>query len=238
MFHEGKIKSYNTERGFGFIQRDQEKDIFFHITDVPSRHIEPKVGENVKYLIVEENGKFKADNIVRLDLKQNVMLPNQSKNNPITVSKSQLNKTNLTGNSSKIFTIIGLIVIVILSFMLYEKYQQYQEQKKQRLQELMQKNENIVKGQRKALGDFQSEGLSEQGRKNLYGDSATNTSNNTDMREPVQKQVISQFKCDGRQHCTQMRSYDEAIFFLRNCPDTKMDGDRDGIPCEQQFGRH
>ncbi|WP_240224913.1 excalibur calcium-binding domain-containing protein [Rheinheimera hassiensis] len=46
-----------------------------------------------------------------------------------------------------------------------------------------------------------------------------------------------QFRCDGRQHCSQMTSYDEAVFFLRNCPDTKMDGDYDGIPCEQQFGK-
>ena len=45
------------------------------------------------------------------------------------------------------------------------------------------------------------------------------------------------FRCDGRQHCSQMRSYEEAVFFLRNCPNTKMDGDGDGIPCEQQFGR-
>ena len=41
-----------------------------------------------------------------------------------------------------------------------------------------------------------------------------------------------QFSCDGRQHCSQMRSRGEAEFFLRNCPNTKMDGDRDGIPCE------
>lgn len=45
------------------------------------------------------------------------------------------------------------------------------------------------------------------------------------------------FQCDGRQHCSQMSSYDEAVFFLRNCPNTKMDGDGDGIPCERQFGR-
>lgn len=40
------------------------------------------------------------------------------------------------------------------------------------------------------------------------------------------------FSCDGRQHCSQMRSRAEAEFFLRNCPNTKMDGDNDGIPCE------
>ncbi|RLA82911.1 MAG: hypothetical protein DRG78_05870 [Epsilonproteobacteria bacterium] len=42
------------------------------------------------------------------------------------------------------------------------------------------------------------------------------------------------FKCDGRQHCSQMRSCAEAKFFIRNCPNTKMDGDKDGIPCEKQ----
>ncbi len=46
------------------------------------------------------------------------------------------------------------------------------------------------------------------------------------------------FKCDGRQHCSQMHSYEEAKFFLRNCPNTKMDGDNDGIPCERQFRRY
>jgi len=40
------------------------------------------------------------------------------------------------------------------------------------------------------------------------------------------------FKCDGRQHCSQMTSRAEAEFFTKHCPNTKMDGDRDGIPCE------
>ena len=44
----------------------------------------------------------------------------------------------------------------------------------------------------------------------------------------------SAFKCDGRQHCTQMSSCAEAKYFLSNCPGVKMDGDGDGIPCEEQ----
>ena len=43
------------------------------------------------------------------------------------------------------------------------------------------------------------------------------------------------FQCDGRQHCSQMRSCEEATFFIRNCPNTKMDGDNDGVPCESQW---
>jgi hypothetical protein len=43
------------------------------------------------------------------------------------------------------------------------------------------------------------------------------------------------FKCDGRQYCSQMTSCKEATTFLRNCPDMKMDGDHDGVPCESQW---
>lgn len=43
------------------------------------------------------------------------------------------------------------------------------------------------------------------------------------------------FRCDGRIHCSQMRSCQEAKFFLKNCPGVKMDGDKDGTPCEQQW---
>ena len=45
----------------------------------------------------------------------------------------------------------------------------------------------------------------------------------------------SQFRCDGRTHCSQMTSCAEATYFLRNCPNTQMDGDNDGVPCERQW---
>lgn len=45
------------------------------------------------------------------------------------------------------------------------------------------------------------------------------------------------YKCDGRQHCSQMKSYEEAKYFISYCPNTKMDGDHDGIPCERQFNK-
>jgi hypothetical protein len=48
-------------------------------------------------------------------------------------------------------------------------------------------------------------------------------------------QPSSQFSCQGKTHCSQMGSYEEAKFYLDNCPGTKMDGDGDGVPCERQF---
>ena len=43
------------------------------------------------------------------------------------------------------------------------------------------------------------------------------------------------FRCDGRQHCSQMTSCAEAKYFLAHCPGVKMDGDKNGIPCEKQW---
>ena len=45
----------------------------------------------------------------------------------------------------------------------------------------------------------------------------------------------SNFRCDGRTYCSQMSSCAEATFFLKNCPGTKMDGNHDGVPCEEQW---
>lgn len=52
---------------------------------------------------------------------------------------------------------------------------------------------------------------------------------------PSQPSGTENFKCDGRQYCSQMTSCAEAMHFNTNCPNTKMSGDGDGIPCEKQW---
>lgn len=56
-----------------------------------------------------------------------------------------------------------------------------------------------------------------------------------DTEESTGNPAAGQFKCDGRTHCSQMTSCAEAVYFLQHCPDTKMDGNNDGEPCEQQW---
>ncbi|SER20040.1 Excalibur calcium-binding domain-containing protein [Amphritea atlantica] len=63
-----------------------------------------------------------------------------------------------------------------------------------------------------------------------FSSGSISTYRNSSLSSP--KTLDQQFSCDGRQHCSQMRSRAEAEFFIRNCPNTKMDGDHDGIPCE------
>ena len=43
------------------------------------------------------------------------------------------------------------------------------------------------------------------------------------------------YRCDGRTHCSHMKSCAEAKFFLNHCPNVQMDGNHDGIPCQQQW---
>lgn len=64
--------------------------------------------------------------------------------------------------------------------------------------------------------------------------SATPQPSSTPAKQP-QRARTKQFKCDGREYCSQMTSCEEATYFLRNCPGVKMDGDSDGVPCESQW---
>ncbi len=55
------------------------------------------------------------------------------------------------------------------------------------------------------------------------------------IESPTQPAPTTSFSCDGRTTCSQMSSCEEAMFFIRSCPNTTMDGDNDGIPCERQW---
>lgn len=65
-FQQGKIKQYNSEKGFGFIG-GLEQDIFFHISDFPLADGEPKRNERVKFVVVDNDGKPRAMKIERVE---------------------------------------------------------------------------------------------------------------------------------------------------------------------------
>lgn len=52
---------------------------------------------------------------------------------------------------------------------------------------------------------------------------------------PEKGTTATSFRCDGRTHCSQMSSCAEAKWFINHCPGTKMDGNNDGIPCQEQW---
>ena len=66
----GKVKWYNSRKGYGFITPDDgSKDVFVHITALSESNI-PYLdeGDSVSFEIVEEKGKTKA---VKLQKKEN-----------------------------------------------------------------------------------------------------------------------------------------------------------------------
>jgi hypothetical protein len=44
-----------------------------------------------------------------------------------------------------------------------------------------------------------------------------------------------EFRCDSRRYCSQMTSCAEARYFLAHCPNVKLDGNHNGVPCEAQW---
>ena len=69
-----------------------------------------------------------------------------------------------------------------------------------------------------------------------YVDSDPNLTSISAVRPVLTSQPAApSFSCDGRKHCSQMTSCAEATYFTNNCPNTKMDGNNDGIPCEKQW---
>ena len=70
MFTDGKIKTYDSERGMGTLELIGEaQDLSFELQDLPSPEIEPQIGERLKFRIIPQQGSMKLDNMVRLDIK-------------------------------------------------------------------------------------------------------------------------------------------------------------------------
>lgn len=237
MWIKGKIKSFNHTRGFGFIEAEGKiQDVFFHITDLPQQHIEPRIGEAVSFVIVEDQGKFKAGHIKRTLDTLSVIPSSRSKANKVLSSHS----SGSAGFGYRAFIGIMLVLVSIaLGVYGYGQYQHYRIEKQRKTAQLILEQQRIVEQQRKALGNLPDQILSAQDKRNLDSHNAPRPSSLPEQNRsntPLAA-TTTQFKCDGRTHCSQMRSYEEAVYFLKNCPNTRMDGNNDGVPCERQFSR-
>lgn len=70
MFRNGKIKTYNSERGTGSIElADDAQELSFRLQDLPSPEIDPQIGELLKFRMIPHQETIILDNMVRLDVK-------------------------------------------------------------------------------------------------------------------------------------------------------------------------
>ena len=67
------------------------------------------------------------------------------------------------------------------------------------------------------------------------GDAVSTSAEYASVGQRSEAGAESPYECDGRTRCPQMTSCAEATYFIQHCPNTKMDGNNDGVPCERQW---
>jgi len=176
----GTLRSWNDDRGFGFIAPTHgSAELFVHISAFPRDGSRPTVGEKLTYELGRgKNGQPQAVKAYR----QAIGLQSEQ---PRTVQHPPRK------HRSSLVVLIGLLLVLAAGAYSYNRFQQR--------------------------------------------DSTPQQSLAAQPERASPAAAVSRFNCDGRTHCSQMTSCAEAKFFLKNCPGTKMDGNNDGVPCEQQW---
>ena len=174
----GILRSWNDDRGFGFIGPTHGgAELFVHISVFPRDGSRPVEGESLTYELGRGgNGKPQAVRVMR---------------QAIGARAPMLRVHRTRGSNRKKLILVLFIVVVCLAY----AYSRFMRPR-----------------------NVQSSALP----------AATIT---------VPQAGQSLFRCDGRTYCSQMTSCAEATYFLKHCPGVKMDGNNDGVPCEQQWCR-
>ncbi len=212
---KGRVVTWNSEKSFGFIQPDNgSSQIFIHISDFKERGVPPAVGEVVFYTVATgKDGKKRAVNAYRNK--------KQSHEREKT-EKKEYGKRGVLKKRYMLIIAIGVIVMLAGRFNSKDsatpapQHTEYTEKQ-------------IYTNETEDMEKFHEE------TEDFIAKHTRQIHINVKKEKPKKAE---QYWCDGRQYCSQMHSCEEATYFLEHCPDTKMDGDRDGIPCEGQWCGH
>jgi len=178
----GVLRSWNDDRGFGFIAPTHGgAELFVHISAFPRDGTRPTVGEKLSYELASgKDGKPQAVRVIR------AAIGNKSRTSR-TASERRPQTSSWIG---LLFLIVFLLGGVAFGYNRYTAHER-------RL--------------------------------------ALESSPVLPAPSPTENGIAGGFRCDGRTMCSQMTSCAEAKWFINNCPGTRMDGNHDGTPCEQQW---
>jgi cold shock CspA family protein len=176
------LRSWNDERGFGFIAPTHGgPEVFVHISAFPGDGTRPTIGERLSYELGRgRDGKPQASKVTRAAVGERA--PAQR--------PSQVRRGAGTHW-------IGVPVLLALVG---------------------------------AVGTFGYTRFNASANRRVLAEQPA--APGTSAAEPS---PAAAYRCDGRTHCSQMTSCAEATWFINHCPGTQMDGNRDGVPCEQQW---
>ncbi|MEM0550665.1 MULTISPECIES: excalibur calcium-binding domain-containing protein [Aeromonas] len=217
MRYQGRIVHWNEERGFGFIVPEQEgtqkgAELFVHITALQTDGLSPMAGERVSYLMGSgKDGKPRAEQVFFPDRPLSLAAGHSSSRaEPSSSQRSNAGRPYTPASTYR------------------RPRPAYQRRSRWR--------STFVPLLLVALclfsySRFSAESVTPAPVIPVSSDeSRIGTTDDTNASLPTRS-----YQCDGRQYCSQMTSCEEATWFLQNCPNTKMDGEGDGIPCENQW---
>ena len=112
----GRIKRWNAEQGFGFIQCDEVgQDVFAHATDFKNKNLQPSVGDEVSFDIKQTKKGLQAVKII---------YPNQPKQLLLTPN-SPRPRNQMRSGGGIFTTLFKLGLVLIMGFLGYQGFQKY-----------------------------------------------------------------------------------------------------------------
>ena len=212
LMDRGVLVRWNDEKGFGFIQPENNvaQDVFIHISVLKKMARKPIVGDSILYQTeVQNDGKRKAV-IASIEGVAVIAASATPRSHSHVQSRNENfnNKSKAHSHSprkSSFNTIIPLLIIVAIVIFGFKQYQEF--------------NEAPAIDEVPVLTNEDIQPMP------MY-----------ETKVRTQATATPSFQCEaGKTHCSHMSSCDEATFYIQNCPNTQMDGDGDGIPCERQW---
>lgn len=211
LMDRGVLVRWNDEKGFGFIQPDKNtnQDVFIHISVLKKMARKPKVGDSILYQMeVQNDGKRKAV-IASIEgvavLAASPISHQDSRQESRPHSRERFNNKDKNHQHGSRTSAVNTIVPLLI----------------------------II-----AIGVFGFKKYQAFNGAPVVNEAPVLTYDEIEQSPVYQEKIPAtpQFQCEtGKTHCSHMRSCAEATFYINHCPNTQMDGNRDGIPCERQW---
>jgi cold shock CspA family protein len=212
MRYQGKLKKWNAERGFGFIEvNGGGQEIFVHISAFLRDGVVPFEGEALRFEIEpDRDGKKRAVRVRRPTTQPGRLT------SPSPLASRRVSRTPKKSGFGSV--VISLLLVAALGFYGYNLYAK-----------------RVARAQAAEVMPDAAPPVVSLFEPVTPPPAPAPVAKPANAATQPSTAATSNFRCDGRKYCSQMTSCKEAKYFLQNCPGVKMDGNHDGVPCEQQW---